>query len=121
MALNIEFEGYVDSVKVFGWGTVAKVTHAQRAKNDATGEWETVGKDYLDVTLPQGVEVTENTKVRVKGTFKTSTYEKRDGSTGIALKVRASSVEPVDPVSVVRNIAAPIPADWQEVNAELPF
>lgn len=115
MALNIEFEGYINEVKTFSWGTVAKMSHSQRAKNDATGEWETVGKDYLDVTLPEGVQAPEeNSVARVVGTFKTSTYEKRDGTTGIAIKVRAQSIEAVDrrrdPVDVVRDVLAPVGA-----------
>ena len=115
MALNIEFEGYINEVKQFSWGTVAKMSHSQRAKNDATGEWETVGKDYLDVTLPEGVAApAENSVARLTGTFKTSTYEKRDGSTGVAIKVRAHSIEPVerrrDPVDVVANVLAPLGA-----------
>lgn len=112
MALNIEFEGYVNEIKVFGWGTVAKMSHSQRAKNDTTGEWETVGKDYLDVTLPEGaVAPEENSIAKVTGTFKTSTYEKRDGTTGIAIKVRAQMIESVDrrgPVEVVAEILAPV-------------
>ena len=115
MALNIEFEGYVNEVKQFSWGTVVKMAHSQRAKNDETGEWETVGKDYLDVTLPDGVAAPdENTIARVKGTFKVATFEKRDGSTGIDIKVRASEIEAVDrrrdPVDVVANVLAPLGA-----------
>lgn len=119
MALNIEFEGYVNEVKQFSWGTVAKMSHSQRAKNDATGEWETVGKDYLDVTLPEGADAPEeNSIARVAGTFKTSTFEKRDGSTGIAIKVRAHTIETVDrrrdPVDVARDILAPMGASEVE-------
>lgn len=111
MAIKVEFEGWVNEAKVFDWGTVLKVTHDQRAKNDA-GEWETVSKDYIDVTItPEQASAIASAKVvRVAGTLKVGTYEKRDGSTGIALKVRAQEVAPVergfkaDPVSVVKNI-----------------
>lgn len=98
MALTIEFEGFVNETKTFDWGTVVKVSHAQRAKNDATGQWETVGKDYLDVTLPQGTPVpAENTVIRVKGTLKSpTTFAKKDGSFGVALKVRAQEVSAVE-------------------------
>lgn len=97
MAIEVTFEGFVNELKNFDWGTVAKVTHSQRAKNDATGQWETVGKDYFDVTLPADVtSLPEGTLVRVTGTLKVGTYEKRDGSTGIALKVRAQQVEAVE-------------------------
>ena len=99
MALKIEFEGYVNEVKTFGWGTVLKMSHSQRAKNAASGQWETVGKDYLDVVLPEGFNpalINEGIILNVVGTFKVETYDKRDGDKGIALKVRATSVEPVE-------------------------
>jgi hypothetical protein len=115
MALEIKFEGYVNEIKQFSWGTVVKMSHSQRAKNEATGEWETVGKDYLDVTLPEGAVAPEEDSIaRVTGTFKTSTYEKRDGSTGIAIKVRAQSIEPVirDAVAAVRQVMAPAGDVW---------
>lgn len=95
MAINVEFEGYVNEVKSFAWGNVAKVSHNQRAKDDATGQWTTVGKDYFDVTLPEGTSVDENSIVKVTGTLKVGTYEKKDGTTGVGLKVRAQSVQPV--------------------------
>lgn len=116
MALNIEFEGFVNEVKSFDWGTVAKVSHSQRAKNDATGEWETVGKDYIDVTLPEGTSVKENDLVKVKGSFKVSTYEKRDGTHGVAIKVRAQEIAPVERRGVTTTAPASSLAD-----DELPF
>lgn len=93
MALTIEFEGYVNKVKTFDWGTVVEMSHAQRAKNGITGEWETVGKDYLDVTLPEGATApAESSIARVSGTLKVGTYQKNDGSTGVSLKVRAHEI-----------------------------
>lgn len=96
MAINVSFEGYVNELKQFGWGNVARVSHAQRAKNEQTGEWETVGNDYFDVTLPAGLVVTEKSIVKVTGTLKVKTYPKKDGTLGIDLKVNAKEVEPVD-------------------------
>lgn len=99
MALKIEFEGYVNEVKTFSWGSVVKMSHSQRAKNKDTGLWETIGKDYLDVVLPEGYnaeQVKEGTILNVFGTFKVETYTKNDGSTGVALKVRANSLEQVE-------------------------
>lgn len=112
MALNIEAECYVNEVKQFGWGTVAKMSHSQRGKNDA-GEWITTGKDYLDVVLPEGEPApAENSIVKITGTFKIETFEKRDGSTGINIKVKAKTIEAVNrnPVDAVRNILAPLGA-----------
>lgn len=127
MAVNVVFEGFVNEVKPFSWGTVAKVSHSQRAKNDATGQWETVGKDYFDVTLPEGVTIPEGDLVRVEGTLKVSTYDKKDGTIGIALKVRAQSVRKVergqrDAVAAAKEVLAPVPDSWTAVeDTELPF
>lgn len=97
MALNIEFDGYVQEIKDFDWGTVITVTHNQRMKSATTGEWETVGKDYIEVTVEKGMKVpAKDTPVKVSGSLKVATYLKKDGSTGIALKVRAKEIS--DPV-----------------------
>jgi single-stranded DNA-binding protein len=121
MAIKVEFEGWVNDRAVFDWGTVLKVTHDQRAKN-AAGEWETVGKDYIDVTVtPDQARAVASAKVvKVSGSLKVGTYDKRDGSKGVSLKVRATDVAPVergfkaDPVSVVKSVLAP-------ESEELPF
>ncbi|CAB4152920.1 hypothetical protein UFOVP609_34 [uncultured Caudovirales phage] len=95
MALNIEFEGYVNEIKQFDWGTVVQMSHAQRAKNQTTGEWETVGKDYIDVTVPTGMSVpAQNSVAVIIGSLKVGTYAKKDGSTGVSLKVRAKDIRP---------------------------
>jgi hypothetical protein len=110
MALNIEFEGFVQEIKTFDWGAVAVVAHNQRAKNASTGEWETTGKDYIDVTF-DGELPPENTLVKVKGTFKINTYAKRDGTTGVSLKVRASELYPFkrgDAVAATKEILEPV-------------
>lgn len=98
MAISIEFEGYINEVKAFDWGTVYNVSHRQVIKN-AGGQWETAGYDYFDVSGESGFAKDE--KVRVKGTLKTKRFDKRDGSKGIALQVRATSMERVEkPASV---------------------
>jgi hypothetical protein len=108
MALNIEFEGYVNEIKQFDWGTVVSVSHAQRAKNQGTGEWETVGKDYIDVTVPQGLSVpAQNSVATIVGTLKVGTYVKKDGSTGVSLKVRAKDIR-----NSARKPAAAEPEIW---------
>lgn len=101
MAIQVTFEGWVNETKQFDWGTVLKVSHDQRAKN-AQGEWESVGKDYFDVTVTaeQAAQLVGARVVKVTGTLKVGTYEKRDGGVGVALKVRAQEVAPVE-----RNIA----------------
>lgn len=114
MAVKVEFEGWVNEVKVFDWGTVLKVSHDQRAKNDA-GEWETIGKDYFDVTVTaeQASAIAAAKVIKVAGTLKVGTYVKKDGTNGVALKVRAQEVSPVergfkgDPVATVTQILKP--------------
>jgi single-stranded DNA-binding protein len=91
MAVDVSFTGYVQEVKVFGWGVVAKVVHNQ-VKKSPSGEWETVGKDWFDVTLPDGVTVEKNQRVTVTGRFKSREYTRKDGSKGLSLEVRASAV-----------------------------
>jgi hypothetical protein len=109
MALQIEFEGFVQDVRNFDWGTVVVVAHNQRAKS-ASGEWETVGKDYIDVTF-DGVAPAKETLVKVKGNLKVSTYDKKDGTKGVSLKVRASELYPFkrgDAVSATKEILEPL-------------
>lgn len=122
MAIQVVFEGFVNEVKALSWGNVAKVSHSQRAKNDA-GEWETVGRDYFDVTLPDGVNVNDGSLVKVVGTLKVGTYEKNDGSTGVSLKVRATEVAPVERGQAAPAASKPadIPSSWTPVSEDAPF
>lgn len=89
MAIQVEFTGYINSIKTFDWGTVYDISHAQRKQNDA-GEWETVGTDYFSVVGEPGFS--ENQRVTVKGKLKTKRFDKRDGSKGISLEVRAEEI-----------------------------
>jgi hypothetical protein len=91
MAIEVKFTGFVNEVKVFGWGVIAKVSHNQVKKTD-DGKWETVGRDYFDVVLPDGVTVSENDRVDVVGRLKTKLYDRKDGGKGMSLEVRAESV-----------------------------
>jgi hypothetical protein len=99
MATTIHLEGWVNSIKTFGWGTAVTVSVNNRVKNDATGEWETASRDYYDVVLGDGVSadgIAEDMEVAVDGTFKTGkTFPKKDGTTGVELKVRATSIAPL--------------------------
>ena len=119
MALNIEFEGFTQAPKVLSWGTVVTVAHNQRGKNDA-GEWVTTEKQYIDVTVPEGVQApAEGVLVKVKGTLTVRTYDKADGTTGVGLKVRAQDISEIfrdrDPIAVVKDVLGATPAD------EMPF
>lgn len=113
MAIKVDFEGWVNEVKSFDWGTVLRVTHDQRAKNDA-GVWETVAKDYIDVTVtPDLLQALGDSKVvRVLGSLKVSTYPKKDGTTGVALKVRASELVPVQRGAKVESLSPASADGW---------
>jgi len=95
MAINIEFQGFVNEVKNFDWGTVYNISHNQVRKTPQ-GTWETVGRDYFNVVAPEGTQpLAENMRVQVKGRMKTKTFDKRDGSKGISLEVRADEINVV--------------------------
>jgi hypothetical protein len=95
MTARIELDGFINQIKRFDWGTVLTVASNNSVKN-AEGKWETASRDYYDVVLGDGVQlgdIQEDERVVVSGTFKLGkTYAKKDGSTGVELKVRASSV-----------------------------
>lgn len=93
MAVDIRFEGFINSVRQFDWGVVYDIAHAQMMK-DEQGEWKVAGKDYFSVTGPAGFE--EGEKVLVVGTFKTKVFEKKDGTKGIALNVRSKEMSKVE-------------------------
>jgi hypothetical protein len=99
MAATIEIKGWLDGVKEFSWGIALRVSSPNSVKN-AAGEWEITSRDYYDVVLADGVSlngINEGDKVIVRGGFKTGkSYQKKDGSYGIELKVRARSIE-LDP------------------------
>jgi hypothetical protein len=101
--------GWLNDVKNFAWGNVGKVAVDQRRKNDTTGEWETVDKTIYDVVFEGAFPDSKQVVVtgRVSGT---NTYDKRDGSTGVSIKVRADSVEEVydgAPMATVTKLDAP--------------
>lgn len=86
--------GWLNDAKVFDWGSAAKVSVDVRKQNSA-GVWETVDKLVYDCTFegsfPDAKQVT--VQGRISGL---NTYEKRDGTTGASIKVRAESVVPAE-------------------------
>jgi hypothetical protein len=74
---------------------VLKLSVDVRKKTEA-GAWETVDKTIYDV-VTDGKQALEGVKqVKVTGRITgTSTFQKRDGSTGSAVRVRAEKVEHV--------------------------
>jgi hypothetical protein len=91
----IEVTGWLNDTKEFDWGTVLKLSVDVRKKTEA-GAWETVDKTIYDV-VTDGKQALEGVKqVKVTGRITgTSTFQKRDGSTGSAVRVRAEKVEQV--------------------------
>ena len=87
---TIKVTGWLNDPKSFDWGSAAKVSVDVRRKTEA-GTWETVDKVVYDVTFdgafPDAKQVT--VEGRVSGI---NTYQKRDGSTGVSIKVRAERV-----------------------------
>lgn len=119
MAIQIEFQGFINEVKNFEWGTVYNVSHNQVRKTPQ-GTWETIGRDYFSVIAPDGTpSLTENSRVNVKGRMKTKTFEKRDGTKGTSLEVRAEEISVLTQGTQredKRNEAA-VNAVWPTVNA----
>ena len=93
MAVQIEFEGFINGIREFEWGVVYDIAHNQMMKDDQ-GDWKVAGKDYFSVTGPAGFE--EGDKVAVVGRMKTKLYDKKDGSKGVSLNVRATEMTKVE-------------------------
>lgn len=113
----IQVTGWLNDVKEFDWGTALKVGVDVRKKNHQ-GDWETVDKTVYDVTTDGRTALEGVKQVKVTGRITgTSTFQKRDGSTGAAIKVRAETIEPVsDKVQ-----EAAINAVWPTVNPNQPL
>ena len=93
MAVQIEFEGFINGIREFEWGVVYDIAHNQMMKDDQ-GDWKVAGKDYFSVTGPAGFE--EGDKVAVVGRMKTKLFDKKDGSKGVSLNVRATEMTKVE-------------------------
>jgi len=91
----IELTGWLNDVKDFEWGRALKVSVDVRKQNHQ-GEWETVDKTVYDVTTDDRSQNFEGVKqVTVEGRISgTNVFQKRDGSNGFSIKVRAESVTP---------------------------
>ena len=90
----IELTGWLNDVREFDWGTALKVSVDVRKKNHQ-GDWETVDKTVYDVTTDGKTPLEGVKQVKVKGRITgTNTFQKRDGSTGAAVKVRAELITP---------------------------
>lgn len=110
---QVEITGWLNDVKEFHWGRALKVAVDQRKQNEQ-GDWETVDKTIYDVTTNVDVPLEGVKKVSVFGRITgTATFQKRDGSTGSAIKVRAESVAPINDELAQKGHAA-VKSVWPE-------
>ena len=104
--------GWLNDVKDFQWGRALKLAVDVRKKNHQD-EWETVDKTIYDVTTDSQTALDDVKQVTVVGRIVgTSTFQKRDGSTGSAIRVRAESVS----VAGQKTQEAAINEVWPTVN-----
>ena len=112
----IELTGWLNDTREFDWGTALKVAVDVRRKNHQ-GEWETVDKTIYDVTTDGKAPLEGVKQVKIVGRITgTNSFEKRDGSTGVSVKVRAESVAPADG----KVGEAAINSVWPSVNPNKP-
>jgi hypothetical protein len=119
----IQVTGWLNDVKEFDWGTAIKVGVDVRKKNHQ-GEWETVDKTVYDVTTDGRTALEGVKQVKVTGRITgTSTFQKRDGSTGAAIKVRAESIEQVSDKTqeAAINTVWPTVTPGQAITESAPF
>lgn len=91
----IQLTGWLNDVKDFEWGRACKVSTDVRKKNHQ-GEWETVDKTVYDVVTDNRAPLEGVKQVVVTGRIVgTNVFEKRDGTSGFSIKVRADTVTPV--------------------------
>jgi len=89
---TIEVTGWCNNLKNFDWGTAFQLSVDVRAKNEA-GEWETTDKTIYDCTIGEQF-TTDARQVRVAGKITgVNTYAKKDGTTGVSIKVRAAFID----------------------------
>jgi len=93
---KVTVTGWLNNVADFEWGRALKLGVDVRKQNHQ-GEWETVDKTVYDVTTDDRSQNFEYVKqVTVTGRITgTNVFQKRDGSTGFSIKVRAEEISPV--------------------------
>ena len=118
---RIELTGWLNNVADFDWGRALKVSVDVRKQNHQ-GEWETVDKTTYDVTTDNRAPLEGVKQVVVSGRITgTNTFQKRDGTPGFSIKVRADSVAPaVNQVVSDKVNHAAINAVWPTVTPGAP-
>jgi len=87
--------GWLQNVADFEWGRAVKVAVDVNRKN-ASGEWEKVDSTLYDCTTDDKTGAFDDVRqVTVVGRITgTNVFQKRDGTTGFSVKVRAESITP---------------------------
>ena len=118
---QIQLTGWLNDVKDFEWGRALKVSVDVRKKTEA-GTWETVDKTIYDVTTDNRTPLEGVKQVVVSGRITgTNTFQKRDGTAGFSIKVRADSVAPaVNQVVSEKVDHAAVNAVWPSVTPGAP-
>jgi len=90
---EVTVTGWLNDVKDFDWGRALKVAVDVNRKNHQ-GEWEKVDVTVYDVTTDDKSGMFDGIRqVTVTGRITgTNVFQKRDGSSGFSVKVRADSV-----------------------------
>jgi hypothetical protein len=111
---TVTVTGWLQNVADFEWGRAVKVAVDVNRKNHQ-GEWEKVDVTLYDCTTDDKFQILDGVKqVTVNGRITgTNVFQKRDGSTGFSIKVRADSIIPA--VDEKRQEAA-VNAVWPTVN-----
>ena len=118
---RIELTGWLNDVKDFEWGRALKVSVDVRKQNHQ-GDWETVDKTVYDVTTDNRTPLDGVKQVVVSGRITgTNVFQKRDGTAGFSIKVRADSVAPAANQSVSDKVDhAAVNAVWPSVTPGAP-
>ena len=119
---SVKVTGWLNDVKSFDWGTALKVAVDVRKQN-GQGEWETVDKTIYDVTTGDKVALDGVKQVTVTGRIVgTATFQKRDGSTGSAVRVRANMIQATEaPTASVAQMQELWPTVKQIPDENAPF
>jgi hypothetical protein len=119
---SVKVTGWLNDVKSFDWGTALKVAVDVRKQN-GQGEWETVDKTIYDVTTGDKVALDGVKQVTVTGRIVgTATFQKRDGSTGSAVRVRANMIQATEaPTASVSQMQELWPTVKQIPDENAPF
>ena len=118
---RIELTGWLNNFADLDWARALTVSVDVRKQNDQ-GQWETVDKTIFDVTTDNRAPLEGVKQVVVSGRITgTNVFQKRDGTAGFSIKVRADSVAPAENQVVSEKVNhAAINAVWPTVTPGAP-